>query len=73
MIYPQTKKAKKQAAFVKELSKGDMVATGSGIVGKITKIDGKTITIVTAGKTHIDVIASTVNLEMSEYLNKNEA
>lgn len=70
MIRPQQKKAKEQQAFLNSLSKGDQVATGSGIVGKITKIEGNLIRIETAGKTHIDVIASTVNKEMSEYLNK---
>ncbi len=69
MIRPQQKKAKEQEAFFSALAKGDLVATGSGIVGKISKIEGKTIRIETAGKTHIDVIASTVNKEMSEYLN----
>ena len=72
MIRPQQKKAKSQTAFMDELSKGDLVATGSGIVGKITKIEGKIIRIETAGKTHIDVIASTVNREMSEFLNTGE-
>ena len=55
-----------------DLAKGDFVATGSGIVGKITKIDGKTIQIETAGKTHIDVISSTVNKEMTDFLNAGE-
>lgn len=72
MIRPQQKKAKEQKAFFSDLAKGDLVATGSGIVGKITKIEGKTIRIETAGKTHIDVIASTVNKEMSEYLSAGE-
>lgn len=72
MIRPQQKKAKEQKAFMEDLKKGDLVATGSGIVGKITKMDGKTIQIETAGKTHIDIIASTVNKEMSEYLNSGK-
>lgn len=72
MIRPQQKKAKEQKAFFNDLAKGDLVATGSGIVGKITKIDGKTIRIETAGKTHIDVISSTVNKEMTDFLNAGE-
>ena len=72
MIRPQQKKAKEQKAFMADLAKGDLVATGSGIVGKITKIDGKTIQIETAGKTHIDVISSTVNKEMTDFLNVGE-
>lgn len=71
MIRPQQTKAKQQKAFQEGLKKGDKVATGSGIVGKITRIDGRTIQIETAGKTHIEVIASTVSKEMSEYLNSN--
>ncbi|HAV28810.1 MAG TPA: preprotein translocase subunit YajC [Saprospirales bacterium] len=72
MIRPQQKKAKEQKSFMDALAKGDFVATGSGIVGKITKIDGKTIQIETAGKTHIDVISSTVNKEMTDFLNAGE-
>lgn len=72
MIRPQQKKAKEQKAFLSDLKKGDVIATGSGIVGKITKMEGKTIQIETAGKTHIDVIASTVNKEMSDFMNAGE-
>ena len=72
MIRPQQKKAKEQKSFMDDLAKGDFVATGSGIVGKITKIDGKTIQIETAEKTHIDVISSTVNKEMTDFLNAGE-
>lgn len=69
MIRPQQVKAKQQKAFQEELSKGDIVATGSGIVGRITKMNGRTVQLETAGKTHIEVITSTVSKEMSEYLN----
>jgi len=69
MIRPQQTKAKAQKSFQESLQKGDLVATGSGIVGKITKMNGRTVQLETAGKTHIEVITSTVSKEMSEYLN----
>lgn len=69
MIRPQTKKAKEQNNFLANLQKGDRVATGSGIVGKITKIEDKTIQLQVDSKTYIDVINSTVNKEMTDFLN----
>jgi|GEM_PF-353018 len=54
MIRPQQTKAKAQKSFQESLQKGDLVATGSGIVGKITKMNGRTVQLETAGKTHIE-------------------
>jgi len=73
MIRPQQTKAKQQKAFQDAMQKGDMIATGSGIVGKITKLNGKTVQIETAGKTHIELITSTVSKEMTDYLNAEKA
>lgn len=71
MIRPQAKKAKEQSAFQQALQKGDTVATGSGIVGKISKIDAKTIQLQIDNKTFIEIVKSTVSKEMTDYLNND--
>ncbi|MEW6131959.1 MAG: preprotein translocase subunit YajC [Pseudomonadota bacterium] len=38
LIRPQMKRAKEQRKMLENLQKGDEVVTGSGLVGKITKI-----------------------------------
>lgn len=45
MIRPQTKKQKEQRLFQDGIQKGDRIVTISGIHGKITDMDEKTITI----------------------------
>lgn len=67
-IRPQQKKAKQQTSFMEELAKGDEIATASGIIGKINKIDEKTITLQIDQKTFIRVLKATVSKEMTEAL-----
>lgn len=45
MIRPQSKKQKEQRKFQDDIQKGDRIVTISGIHGKITEMDEKTITI----------------------------
>jgi len=45
MIRPQTKKQKEQRKFQEEIQKGDRIVTISGIHGKISDMDEKTITV----------------------------
>ncbi len=68
MIRPQAKKAKEQNTFQDGLQKGDQVATSSGIIGKISKMDGKIVQLQVDSKTYIDVVASTVSKEMTDFL-----
>ena len=70
-LRPQAKKQKAQAKFIDEISKGDRVATSSGIVGKINKIEGGVVTIET-GKTFITVTKGSISKEMTESLNQAE-
>jgi len=67
---PQQKKQKAQTNFTTALNKGDEVATASGIVGKINKIEDKTITLQVDQKTFIRVIKSSISKEMTDALNK---
>ena len=69
-IRPTAKKQKAQAKFVNELKKGDKVATSSGIIGTITKIDDKTATLQISQKGYVDVLRSTISNEFTEELNK---
>jgi preprotein translocase subunit YajC len=66
MIRPQAKKAKEQKSFSDSLSKGDEVITGSGILGRITKIEGDVITIEVATKSYLRVIRSAISKELTE-------
>jgi preprotein translocase subunit YajC len=45
IILPQSRKAKKQAAFLASLEKGDAVVTNSGIYGKIHGLADKVVTL----------------------------
>ncbi len=65
---PQAKKQKAQGKFMEEMGKGDMVATSSGIVGRINKIEGGIVTIET-GKTFITVTKGSISKEMTDSVN----
>ena len=65
---PQQKKQKAQTQFNSNLSKGDEVVTASGMIGKINKIEGNTITLQVDQKTFIKVLRSAVSKEMTDNL-----
>jgi len=69
---PQQKKAKEQRNFNAALDKGSIVSTGSGIIGKISKIEGDVVTLQLAEKTFIKVIRSSISKEMTEILEKSD-
>ncbi len=45
LIRPQTKRAKEQRKMIEGLQKGDEVVTGSGLVGKISKIGDQYVSL----------------------------
>lgn len=55
LIRPQQKRVKEHRNMVSQLSKGDEVVTGGGIIGKITKIDDSFIKIEIAKDVEITV------------------
>ncbi|MBN2140684.1 MAG: preprotein translocase subunit YajC [Desulfovibrionaceae bacterium] len=55
LIRPQQKKAKQHKTMLKELKKGDRVWTGGGIKGRITDIDGDTLSVEIAENVTIQV------------------
>ena len=65
-IRPQAKKQKEQNAFMGELKKGDEVVTGSGIIGKITKLDEKMVTLQISRQGFVDVVRNSISKEMTE-------
>ncbi|MBX2817125.1 MAG: preprotein translocase subunit YajC [Saprospiraceae bacterium] len=65
-IRPQQKKAKQQGQFLENLNKGDEIATASGIIGRINKIEENTITLQIDQKTFLRVLKATVSKEMTE-------
>lgn len=58
MIRPQKKRMEEEQAFINKLSHGDEVYTKSGILGKITGIADKVVTIELEGGTKMKVLKS---------------
>lgn len=72
-IRPQQKKQKSQTNFISnEITKGDEVATASGIIGKISKIEDNIVTLQVDTKTFIRVTKGAISKEMTEALNATE-
>lgn len=70
---PQQKKAKAQRNFASELEKGKVVVTGSGIIGKINKIDDdNVVTLQLSEKTFIKVVKSAISKEMTDSIDATE-
>ena len=69
-IRPQARKQKSQTAFIGALKKGDEVVTGSGTIGKITKMDDHTVTLQISRQGYMDVVKSSVSWEMTEAYQK---
>lgn len=69
IIRPQAKKQKEQNAFSSSLEKGKEVATTSGIIGKINKIEDDFVFLQIDQKTFIKVFKSAVSKEMTDALN----
>ena len=69
-IRPQAKKQKEQIGFESELTKGDEIVTTSGIIGTITKLDEKSVTLQISQKGFIDVTRSSISKELTEGFHK---
>jgi preprotein translocase subunit YajC len=63
LIRPQIKKQKEQQKFVESLKDGMEVVTNSGIIGRITKIDGPIVRLMVDEKTFIRVVKSSIQGE----------
>lgn len=63
LIRPQIKKQKEQQKFVESLREGMEVVTNSGIIGRITKMDGPIVRLMVDEKTFIRVVKSSIQGE----------
>jgi preprotein translocase subunit YajC len=70
---PQAKKQKAQATFVEEIQKGDEVATASGIIGRVNKIEDGIVTLQVDQKSFIRVTKGSISKEMTEIVRKQLA
>jgi preprotein translocase subunit YajC len=61
MIRPQQKKMKEQQALISSLKHGDEVLTQSGILGKITGITDKVVTVEVADNVRVKMMKSQVS------------
>lgn len=70
---PQMRRQKEQMSFENTIKKGDTVVTSSGIIGKISKVEGNITHLQIDQKTFIKVLSSAINKEMTEKYNTREA
>ncbi len=61
MIRPQQKKAKEQAQMLSALKDGDEVITASGILGKITGMTDKVVTMEVDDSVHLKILRTQVS------------
>jgi preprotein translocase subunit YajC len=66
LIRPQQKKAKEHAAMIDNLQKGATVLTSGGIIGKITGITDKDITLQVADNVKLKFIKSAIQDVISQ-------
>ena len=64
-IRPSAKKQKDQDKFMTELEKGKEVVTSSGIIGKISKISDKEVTLQVSEKNFIRVTRGSISNELT--------
>lgn len=69
-VRPTTKKQKEQNEFISSLEKGKEVVTSSGIIGKITKMDNKEITLQVSEKTFVRMTKGSVSNELTSAFHK---
>lgn len=65
-IRPQAKKQKEQNLFSSEMKKGDTVVTGSGVVGKVSKIDENVVTLEVGSKVYIPFVKGAISKDMTD-------
>lgn len=71
-IRPSAKKQKEQDAFLTSLEKGKEVVTSSGVIGKISKISDREITLQVSDKTFLRVTRGSISNELTQAFHKVE-
>jgi len=69
LIRPQQKRAKEQAALLKDLKSGDNVTTSSGIVGVVQSVRDHSVTL-KSGDAKIEGLKSSIS-EVAKNTDKN--
>jgi preprotein translocase subunit YajC len=72
-IRPQMQKQKEQVSFQSAVKKGDEVVTASGIIGKISKIDEKEVTLELSEKVFIRCTRNAISKDMTEEFFKSKS
>jgi preprotein translocase subunit YajC len=70
---PQAKKQKAQTKFIEEIQKGDEVATASGLIGRVNKIENGIVTLQIDQKSFVRVTKGSISKEMTEIVQKATA
>jgi preprotein translocase subunit YajC len=60
LIRPQQKKVKEHQATVNAVKKGDVVITGGGLIGRVTKVEEHELEIEIAPNVRVKAIKSTI-------------
>lgn len=60
LIRPQQQKAKQHRMMIDAVKKGDVVVTGGGTIGRVTKVDGEEVEIELAPNVRVRVVKSTL-------------
>ena len=72
MIRPQQKKMKEHQALINAVQRGDVVVTGGGIIGKVTKVADEEVTVEIADGVKIKVVKPTITNVRSKTEPANE-
>jgi preprotein translocase subunit YajC len=60
LIRPQQKRVKEHRDMVSNLKRGDLVVTGGGLIGKVTKVDGDEAEVEVAPSVKVKVVKGTI-------------
>lgn len=71
MIRPQAKRQREQRQFIDALEKGQEVVTGSGLIGRINKIEDDIVTLDLGNKHFVRVLRSAISKEMTDALHSS--
>ena len=66
LVRPQQKRAKQQQAMLSALQKGDEVATQSGMIGRIVKVDEQFITLQVADNVELQFQRATISSKLEK-------
>jgi preprotein translocase subunit YajC len=70
---PQQKQAKAHQAFIGALKKGDEVVTQGGIIGTVTQVEDRTVTVDVGGGTKLRILKNQVSGQWKQVETATEA